>query len=649
MRITLNVSMVLALACGAVRAETKDLGRGFLDHGVAAPNSCHRGTVATVDREGRPVVLAWLMDHRGTYALLLIEVETGKVQEYPVPFPLGDNPFASILSRGNKFYSHFGSHFVEFDPARREFAFWRKTAPQMAMSMTEDPLGVIWSATYPQSGVASFDPKTREFRDYGHVYQQDWAQYPRSVAADDAGWVYLGVGSAACQILMFDPKAGKATPLLGDQHRGHGFGQVYAGSDGKVYGQPLAGGKDNWHRFYQGQATAVGRRPSFQEKPTIAGSQGLFHARFPDGRRIQTLDLVERSLVIEDPKSKRRTTIRFDYASEGAHIMGVATAPDGTICGGSAFPMRFFRYDPRKDQWTYHPAFGQWNTVARQGDRFFAGIYGGGGLLEWDPAAPWVDTVPGRPGCNPRFLDQCEPTINRPHKLLAHPDGQTLVLAGTPGYGYTGGGLMIWDRGGQRKTVLTDQQLIPEQSTESLVALEGRNLLGGTTTSPGTGGRRKARQAELYLFDMAQQRVDWRQPVLPGVQGYTDLCLSPDGQVWGIADRARFFVFDPATRTVVHQQPLKPPLTSAVSHQGPRVFVRGDQGEVYLLMVRGIARIEPRTWKIELVARTPAPITAGGDFLNGRIYFAGGSHLMSYGASGQGTIPSTHDPAAPKR
>lgn len=623
--------LIVAVACGVVRAETKDLGGRFLDHGVAAPHSCHRGIVATVDGEGKPVVLAWLMDHRGTYALLCIEVETGNAREYPVPFPLGDSPFASILSRENKYYSHFGSHFVEFDPAKRAFTFCQKTAPQMAMSMTEDDQGVIWSATYPQSGVVSFDPKTRRFRDDGHVYRQDWAQYPRSVAVDDAGWVYLGVGSAACQIVMFDPNAGKAIPVLADAERRHGYGQVYAAEDGKVYGRLPSEAGEAWYGFHQGSITKIGQRPPFREKAIIAGSQGLFHRMFPDGRRIESLDLIQRRLVVSDPKTQKRATVRFQYRSEGAHIMGLAAAPDGTVCGGTSFPMRFFCYDPRADRWTERAAFGQWNTVARQGDRFFAGIYGGGGLLEWNPAAPWVDTVPGRPNCNPCFLDKCEPTINRPHELLAHSDGNLLVLAGTPGYGLTGGGLMIWDRRAQQKTVLTDAQLIPHQSTMSLVELEGSKLLGGTTTSPGTGGQRKADQAELYVFDIAQRRVEWHAPVLPGAREYLDLCLGPNGAVYGIADGVTFFVFDPAKREVLHRQALKPPLTRAVSHQGPRAFVRTDQGEIFLLMVGGIARIDPRSLKVELVAKTPVPVTAGGDYLDGRIYFANGSHLLSYG------------------
>ena len=56
---------------------TEELGNGFRFHGVATPVSNHRGTVATVDGAGRDVVLVWLFDHRGGYALLLLDAQTG--------------------------------------------------------------------------------------------------------------------------------------------------------------------------------------------------------------------------------------------------------------------------------------------------------------------------------------------------------------------------------------------------------------------------------------------------------------------------------------------------------------------------------------------------------------------------------------------
>jgi hypothetical protein len=75
-------------------------------------------------------VLLWLFDHRGSYALLLIDAETGKSEEFPVPFPPGgDCPYASILSGGNKLYTHFNKFFVEFDPVKRPFTFSHEPRP----------------------------------------------------------------------------------------------------------------------------------------------------------------------------------------------------------------------------------------------------------------------------------------------------------------------------------------------------------------------------------------------------------------------------------------------------------------------------------------------------------------------------------------
>lgn len=625
-----TVLLAMTLAATGASGATEDLGNGFLHHGVATPVSNHRGTVATVDGQGRNIVLAWLFDHRGGYALLLIDAETGKSEEYPMPFPPGgDCPYSSILSSRNKFYTHFNSHFVEFDPQKRAFTFHHETAPRMAMGMTEDDRGVIWSVTYPQSGVVSFDPKTREFKDYGHVHKENWQQYQRHVAADDAGWIYFGIGSTASHIIGFDSRTEKAKPMIPENERILGAGEVHRDLNGKVYGSP-GGGEDNWYELYKGEATKIGKRPAIRNKPIITSSQSLFHAEFPDGKRLKSCDLVERTMVVEDPKTKTTKQLRFDYSSEGAHIMGVAVAPDGTLCGGTAFPMRFFSYNPETDKWTNRASHGQWNTIARQGDRFFVGGYTGGFLLEWDPAREWVPTEEANKASNPLFLTECKPAINRPHDLLAHPDGKTLVLAGTPGYGYTGGGLLFWNRETKTRALIEHTDILPMHATMSLVALPGGKLLGGSTTDPGTGGERKAKQAELYVMDMASKKIEWHEATLPNTQSYSDMCLGPDGLVYGVADCQRFFVFDPMKRKIIHQEDTTAEFGRTNSQQGPRIFVLDPQQTIYLLFAKGIARVAPGTFKITLLANSPVRVGPGGDYLKGRIYFASGSHLYSY-------------------
>ena len=115
-------------------------------------------------------------------------------------------------------------------------------------------------------------------------------------------------------------------------------------------------------------------------------------------------------------------------------------------------------------------------------------------------------------------------------------------------------------------------------------------------------------------------------PVFAAAQEYTDLYYAAADRVYGFVDRTTFFVFDPSSREIVHRQETE----KTCYQQGPRVFVRGDDGTLYVLFEAGIARIEPTSFEIQMLARAPVPIRAGGDFLDGRIYFSSGSHLYSY-------------------
>src|SRR5690606_35408656 len=190
-------------------------------------------------------------------------------------------------------------------------------------------------------------------------------------------------------------------------------------------------------------------------------------------------------LIVEDPKTKTSKEVSFEYSSEGAWVMGLGASPDGKISGGTSFPMRFFSFDPKTDSWTNLKAAGQFNALTRQGDSFFFGGYPNGFLMEWNDTKPI------------RFID-CSPVIHRPHRLLAYPDGKTLIMGGTPQYGYTGGGMLFFDRETEKSILLQDSNILVDQSIMSLVNLPGGDILGGTTTSPGTGGEKKAKVAELF-------------------------------------------------------------------------------------------------------------------------------------------------------
>ena len=131
-------------------------------------------------------------------------------------------------------------------------------------------------------------------------------------------------------------------------------------------------------------------------------------------------------------------------------------------------------------------------------------------------------------------------------------------------------------------------------------------------------------------MDWVTKRLEWHEVVFPGVQHYTDMRLEPDGLVYGIADRKRWFVFDPIRKKVVHEEDTQTKFGLTISQQGPRVIVLGPGNKIYMLFVKGIARVDPATLRITILADSPVPIGAGGGILNGRIYFASGSHVYSY-------------------
>lgn len=604
--------------------------KDFRDHGVASPYAHPRGIIATEDGAGNNVLLIWLFDHRGSYGLLSVDVNTGKTRQFSMPFDVGgDAVYTSILASNGKLYTLYNSHFVEFDPESHSFTFQHQTTPRMAMSMTEDDQGRIWAVTYPNSGVVRYDPNTGEFKDYGSIHAENWAQYPRHIAVDKKGWAYVGLGNTNRQIVAFDPESGERFPVLEEEQRGNGMAYVYRDKNGKVYGKSTADGPGDWFQLYKGKIKNIGQEHKSRPVEFITGRQSLTHLTFPDGQRVKNVDLINRTLTVQqsDDTSKKVT---FDYDTDGSWVLNVVASPDKKhIVGGSSFPFRLFQYDVRQDAWKRTTAYGQFNAFATNDQSIFFGSYPRGHLMKWD----YMDQIGVDLSTDPDYselLYTCEPTIYRPHRVLALPDNQTVLMGGTPAYGYTGGGLLFYDIPSGKAVLLDDESIAVNQSTKSLTELNDGNILGGTTTSPGTGGEKKANLAYLYLIDPDQKAVKWKESMIPGMQDYSDLITREDGLVYGIANYDVFFVFDPSERSIIHQHNFRNEHGRAVASQSPQIFVRGED-HIYVLLQKGIYRVDESTFELELIAHSPQPITTGGAYLDNHLYFISGSHLFSYG------------------
>ncbi|MBT3376464.1 MAG: hypothetical protein HN742_41680 [Lentisphaerae bacterium] len=599
----------------------------FVNHGVPARLGTRRGLVATCDRNGRPLVLICSMDHVKRSlrsSLLVVDVLSGTTEQYWYPKkdqPVGED-YALLLAKTGLFYTMFGANLLEFDPTAREWTFAHRT-PGMAMSFTEAPDGTIYSATFPGSHLVSFDPRTRSYKEHGKLDATE--KYPRSLAVDDAGWVYCGIGVAKATLVAFDPRTGEKHRLPDDGPRKPGTASVFRAVNGKAYAYVASGGQ--CYELFEGKATPV-PKPGAAKDPIKTASQSSFFTDFPDGRRVAGISLAEKWLDVTEPNKGPTRRITLTYESEGPGILSLISGPDGRVYGSTGLPLHFFAYDVDND---YLEDFGgvrhgaHYNGLAVQGQRIVGAAYCGGYLAYYDTMRPWTNEIGPTP--NPVYLGNWHRDLTRPHALLAHPDGNHVIMGGTPAYGHCGGGLVVYNLADDTHQLLTHEQLIPDHSTTALAALPDGNLVGGTTTSPGTGGHAVAKEGALYLFDWATKKVVFQTHVDHATR-VSEVVVGRNGLVYGFAGGTHFFVFDPKRREMVHGEDLGQ-YGSTAGGQAPRMLLTGPDGQFYALFTRSVVRIDPDTFKHECVLKPPISIGAGIAIEKGRVFFSSGAHLCS--------------------
>jgi hypothetical protein len=335
--------------------------------------------------------------------------------------------------------------------------------------------------------------------------------------------------------------------------------------------------------------------------------------------------------------------------------MGIDTAPDGTLAGGTYHPLQFLNYDPAGDRWFRRAdLYGQLNVAAAAEDYLYFAMYPKAGLYAWDPYAEWnppqEEDYPQNRSRNPKWLTTAKNedgvVVGRPYCLLVHPNGEQVIMGGNKGYGSGFGGLLFWNRESESATVLSHDEVIPHHNTYSLTPLENGNIVGGTTTEPAAGGVRKAETARVYEMDPKDKTVIWEEAIYDDVnsgRGYWDL-IHHEGTVYGVTyprGTNRYFAFDPEERTVLYEQELD---RRTPHQQGPQVFQKTPSGRLFLLFADGsIAEIDSSSHTFEDVASVPEAgqepqgghttddlVRNAGTVHDGRLYFLTDSRLLSW-------------------
>ena len=606
-------------AAEAQAGQSQAQAAGFVDHGIPTPVAQTRGVVSTVDQSGQDVILTWLQDWRGGYAILMVNAETGASQQFDVPFkPDGDEPSAIYLSSKNRLYTLFNSQFVEFDVASKRFTFHGKVNGKTAMSLTEDKDGRIWAATYPNNQLVSFNPQNSSLQNHGQLAKESWTQYPRSIAVDAHGWVYVGSGLAASQIYAYNIQSHATQALLSSSQRVSGTAVVTQSQSNVVYAR---NGRQQF-MLTNGKASGLSAGAQVAESNLKGGAQNLVDREFPSGRRLVSVDMHDRTLVTRDASGQQKT-VKFNYTTQGAALTFVCATGDNKVCGGTRFPMHTFYYNAGDNKFDSKQLPRQPNVMAALGSRLYVAAYPDGKLFQ--------ESENGKNEFSEVL--NAYPSINRPHAMLIMGGGSQIALAGTPEYGTTGGGMMFWNRSSGQKSRIDHWHLVPNHSVQAMVELSNGMLLGGTTVAPGTGGVTKATDSsELFLMDANTHEVRWRGAPVPGAKTITDLMVGTDGLVYGLADSVDLFVFNPNNRQVVSVNRFSKDLGPSVYAQGTRAFVKGADGSIYVLLYNGIGKVDTKAHTVSRVVSSPVRITVGGAAANGQIYFGSNNHLYSWKA-----------------
>jgi hypothetical protein len=625
-------SLLFAGLLAVAPAAQAQLPAGITDHGIAAPvgMSAWGGTVATVGVDGRREVFVKLWAG-GNSTYLFIDAQTGETEQiHPGPGLSSLGAYLVFLSPDNKVYDTMGQWLLEIDVPTRQVRRVGQIPPShMALSFTMDAEGTLYAGLYPTGTLVSYNPKTDKYTNHGPIHKEDWPIYLRPLALDDAGWIYGGVAIKAAQVVGFNLATGEKRTYIPQDQRQQGSGNVWRGTDGKVYATAPGWGPQALHG---GQATAV-------EKPPVSAANIVRPTtHFPDGTRLVKTDVHGRQMQIMDAGAEQSRTVKFDYDSPGVQIYSMTLGPDNKLWGATGLPLRLWCLDPPTGQmnnWGLGNHGGHVNQMVRQGDKIYGGVYSSGSLIELDPRQPLEDAPLGK-SANPKEVHGAEfgfggkpDMFGRPHAMLAHPDGRHVLIGGNPARALSGGGLLIYDRETGDKTPLKPEVLVPGQGVHALAALPNGDVIIGSTTEAATGGERTATAAVLYRLNWATRTVTDRWPLEPETGHVRDLVVGRSGLVYGLAGGNRFFVFDPQTGQFRHDEAVTA-YGALTGMQAPRSMALGPAGDLYVLFRDAIARIDPETFAHREVARPGVPITAGIVVHESRLYFACGTRLLSF-------------------
>jgi streptogramin lyase len=495
---------------------------------------------------GKPAYLAQLDPLSGAVIATYPLVDSGGA--WGVEIAADGTVWVASYGSGNLYYLPFGADAVinAGRPHPQTSFLWQVDTDAAGIAYTGTFQGFAGGSTLPPARLAAYDPKTRQYRDYGEFGAA--YTYVRSTAVI-GDTVYAGMGTKAA-LFAVDIASGAKTEIPLPEGRAdcqftyelatsgtdlwvrfdctkQSIGYVYD-TVGQAWKQgPLAGygnqrvGRDaagnTWFTLGSalqrispaGEITAVGA--------TVA-SKGL--GVIESGGKEYVVGLSNNVLDRYEIATGEQEQLIFDLPGTPTAPRSAVLGPDDRLHFGGYFSGGFASFDPAVGAWDFEASLGQTEGFATVGDTLYGGRYPGAKIEKIDPAKP---LGPGNP--TPVFNLTAEGQ-DRPFALT---DAGGLLAVGTvPGYGNLQGALAIHDPATEK----TDRYvgLIPDQCITALAYADGV-IYGGTSVYGGNGVDPTQSNARVFAFDLKTRTLRWNVEVV-GQRQVTSLAVTPGRRVW---------------------------------------------------------------------------------------------------------------------
>ena len=588
---------------------------------------------------GKPAYLAEIdtFAHRVLRMIPLYVPNSGSTEQ-PPDTGAGGAWGVSIDKHGTVFVSSYGFGHVYRLPWGGQLEDLGRPSPRTSFTWEgdADDKGVFYfgtseffgSAPLPGGKLFSWDPKTRQYRDYG-----DWGAingYVRSVEYA-RGKIYAGLGPNA-GLWQVDPRTGhrREIPLpVGmptdkyayqmEDEGGYLYVLFYGGTSAQV-GWVLNLRTLRWEREIPGYMGQTISSADHRGRVYLLDSEGLKQFDPRNGRLTSTgfaggpdqadkggLGAGKGVARVVNPRNRHETIVgatsggdlwRYDTVTRtGTYghlddLAGTPTAPrslgkgpDGKIYAGGYFQGGLAVYDPATTSWTEHPFAHQIEGMSAHGGKMYFGVYPNAQLWEYDTALPIGPTNPRR------LFDLKADGQERPWTVVSA--GQYVAIGTSPKNGYPNGGVTLYDPAtGERRTWNTG--LVTGTNQISTLTYRDGVVYGGSLGCCNSDGSKAPGQ--VFALDATSGEVLWRSTPLPTEQGVAGLTFDGQGRLFG-QTYGTVFELNPVTGELLRSvQQFAYDWTTVSNFQPRAVNMAYDPADDMIYTTNGMTRrIDPDT------------------------------------------------------